>query len=192
MTRRILKLYLFGRITLGVMSIVLVACFYLITAQIITWHTISTGTPVNQPAQQLPCVAHDASYCSLMRRLVSAVEAGDFSQLLANQLVSTVVCPDAAAGSYCANAAAGTPLSLFTVYIAGQPKLMMRNDYIAFFRSYEAHAGRFVYKAPTSGVQNPLLFRDQHGSDSLELQLQQTPGAGWEFVWPIAPNSSLQ
>jgi hypothetical protein len=175
----------FQRAVLGVLLVLLIANFYLITAQLVTWHSIAGGTPVNQAAPELPCTASDIQYCALIRRLIPAVETSDFSQLLANQAVTAVICPSPAAAQYCSNAAAGTTLSLFTIYVAGQPKPMMRNDYIASLRAYKGRVGKLSYVAPKSGLQNPLLFRDARGVVSLELQLEQTASAGWEFAWPI-------
>lgn len=185
MARRFHRLHPYRRLSIGALLVVFLAGFYLISAQLVGWRTVGAGAPVNQAAQKLPCAAADAGYCSLMRRLVSAVEAGDFSQLLANQVATTVVCPSSAAGAYCSGAAAGVPLSLFPVYQTSQPKLLMRNDYIAFFRSYEARNGRFIYQLSKAGIQNPLVFANPRGAVSLELQLRQLPNGVWQFVWPI-------
>lgn len=182
MTRHTHKLYVLKRAIFGVLMVLLLTGFYLVSAQLTTWRAASASSPVNQLTKELLCAPKDPVYCALIRRLVPAVEAGDFSQLLANQLAASVMCPNPITGSYCN----GVPVALFTVYQDGQPKLMMRNDYIAFFRSYLASTGKLTYLAPKTGVQNPLLFRTQRGVVRLELQLQQTPGGGWQFVWPTA------
>lgn len=180
------RFYFFRRAAFGLLAVLILTSFYLASAQLIAWHVTSVSIPVNQYAEQLPCAATDASYCSLLRRLVPAVEAEDFSQLLASQAPTSAVCPNSAIGLYCNDAGVGVPVSLFTVYQASQPKLMTRNDYIAFFRSYEGRTGKLSYIPSKSGAQNPVLFRDQHGVVRLELQLLQQSSGRWQFIQSIA------
>lgn len=185
MARHIRQLNIFQRASLGVLLVVLLASFYLASTLIMSGGLAGPGVPVDQLAQELPCAATDISYCSLMWQLVPAVESGDFSLLLASQAAISATCPDPAMGQYCSGTAAGVPISLYTIYQAGQPKSMMRNDYIAFLRSYASRAGKLTYMTSKTGAQNPLLFRDQQGTVSLQLQLQQMSDGSWKFLWPI-------
>jgi hypothetical protein len=185
MTRRTRRHHLPTKVFLVFFLVLLIAAFYILSALLVTWRMNGDSKPVNQSAKVLPCAVPDASYCLLVRRLVPAVEASDFSQLIANQVATPIKCPDPLAATYCRNTPTGTQFSLFAVDYSGQNQLMMRNDYIAFLRSYVSQAGPLVHVAPEAATENQLDFRDKQGAVRLELQLQQTPTGSWQFAQPI-------
>lgn len=139
--------------------------------------------PADSSAPLLACTASDASFCTTERSFREFVDAGDFSDILELQDVSTVACGKTQARSYCTSTQAGLNIRLLAVTVNGATKLVMRNDYITYFRAYAAANGPLTYDATTSDGDNVTMhFHGAHGA-YLNLLFRKIDGS-WHFAVP--------
>ena len=92
-------------------------------------------------------------------------------------------CGISAPPRYCMGVQPGVPIRLLAVDEYGMQRLLMRNDYIAYFRAYFAAHGpfRFITAWPVAGGMR-MQFLGKDGAQYV-LQFQQAIGT-WQFTAP--------
>lgn len=109
------------------------------------------------------CTYADKSFCATEARFKQDMNTTNPSDILAAEHATSVICLSASAQPACATIQAGTAITVFRLVQNSIPALMMRNQFIALFRTYSVAHGPFHFVATTtapSGTKMAFLGRD--------------------------------
>lgn len=129
------------------------------------------------------CSYPDKSFCATLTLVQGLVRSEDFSDILQNQVATTVHCP-ASGVQACQGIKSNLNIQLFEVHEDGQSTLMTRNDYISFFRSYFTQNGPFRFaSSKTMGNTSQMEYANTGGTKQYTLTFVES-GGQWQLAYP--------
>lgn len=93
------------------------------------------------------CSVPDQSFCYTQINYANLIKRGFFASALEQQQPVRVTCgnPDVQT-AYCDTAPKGTVLNAYKLTVSGATEYLSRNDYIAYFASFQKDFGPFIFE----------------------------------------------
>jgi hypothetical protein len=116
------------------------------------FNNIPNHTPVRSAATtSVTCNLSDKSFCTTDRQFKNLVLTQDFSDILEKQPPISIRCGSSLQlKAYCQGVQNGLIVQLFQIYQGHDPKLLTRNQYLAYTKSYFTQHGPITFTGDTT------------------------------------------